>query len=193
MIKWLVLGLILIAPLASSALAQGTAKAPSTDAAQDASLQQTIDLVKDNLPTAKSVPSPDQSKDNTPSGRPASTLDQFAQDRWILKLKWIVPGILIATPLILAIVLLAMRMAGVKSPEHIMLAAALVLVVEATLTVSLTAEGSDSLSASMGILGAIAGYLFGRSRQEPHPQQPVEPAVRREPPTIENVAERRAA
>jgi hypothetical protein len=194
MAKWLVLALILIAPLASSAFAQGTSKAPSTDAVQDANLQQTIDLVKDNLPTGKSAPSPDQSKDNSPSGRPASTLDQFAQDRWILKLKWIVPGILIATPLILAIVLVAMRMAGVKSPEHIMLAAALVLVVEATLTVSLTAEGSDSLSASMGILGAIAGYLFGRARQEPQqPQQPVEPAVRREPPTIENVVDRRAA
>jgi hypothetical protein len=30
----------------------------------------------------------------------------------------------------------------------------------------MTAEGSDALSASMGILGAIAGYLFGRSRDE---------------------------
>jgi thiol:disulfide interchange protein len=94
------------------------------------------------------------------------TLDVYAQERWMTKLQTIVPYVLLATPVILLIVLVAMRMGGIRSPEHIMLAAALVLVIQATLTVSLTAEGSDALSASMGILGAIAGYLFGRARQD---------------------------
>ncbi|HZI83226.1 MAG TPA: hypothetical protein VFF44_04885 [Casimicrobiaceae bacterium] len=180
MIKWLAVAFFVGAFFSLAAAAQPPApKAPSAEPVPE-SVSSALDLADKNRPSVVAAGAP----------KPASTLDDYTQERWRMKLGTIVPYVLIATPVILLIVLLALRFGGVKSPEHIMLAAALVLVIQATLTVSLTAEGSDSLSASMGILGAIAGYLFGRSRQEP---QPTEPAVRREPPTIENVVDRRAA
>ncbi len=89
------------------------------------------------------------------------------------KLDRIALWVILATPLLLLIVFGAMRLGGPPPAELVMLSAALVLVIQATLVVSLTAEGSDTLSATTGILGAIAGYLFGRSqdRRAPEPQQ----------------------
>ncbi len=89
------------------------------------------------------------------------------------KLDRIALWVILATPLLLLIVFGAMRLGGPPPAELVMLSAALVLVIQATLVVSLTAEGSDTLSATTGILGAIAGYLFGRShdRRVAEPQQ----------------------
>lgn len=160
MAKWFFIAFVLSVAFSSTAGAQSGAKSPPADVARDGNVQETLDLANQNRPSA------------APTSRPSSTLDDYAQERWKIKLQTIVPYVLLATPVILLIVLVALRVGGVRSPEHIMLAAALVLVIQATLTVSLTAEGSDALSASMGILGAIAGYLFGRSRQEPPAVQP---------------------
>lgn len=161
--------LVIAAFVAVSAMAQepvGAPTAPATGA--DAGVSSALDIALRNQPSER-----------IPTGAKApSVLDDYTQERWRIKLQTIVPWILLATPIILLIVLVAIRFSGVRSPEHMMLAAALVLVIQATLTVSLTAEGSDSLSASMGILGAIAGYLFGRSRQEAP-----EPAGTRATPT----------
>ena len=164
-----------------------TAHAASSDAvpvaastAVDESVTRVLDLSLDNRPSAAPLK----------SGKPAATLDDYTQERWRIKLSNIVPYVLLATPVILFIVLGAIRLSGVRSPEHVMLAAALVLVIQATLTVSLTAEGSDSLSASMGILGAIAGYLFGRSRQDAQPapgtheREPTRPPGKAETPEL---------
>jgi hypothetical protein len=170
--------------LAAAAQPQ-TAKAPPGGQVSEA-VSNVLDLADQNRPSVVGASTP----------KSASTLDDYAQERWRIKLQTIVPYVLVATPVILLIVLLALRLGGVRSPEHIMLAAALVLVIQATLTVSLTAEGSDALSASMGILGAIAGYLFGRARPD---AQSAESATRREPPavgrpeSVESVADRRAA
>ena len=153
-----VIALIIVTSLASATtLAQGGTKQPAQAvAAPNGSVATALDIAVQNQPSAVAAN----------NQKPPTTLDDYTQERWRLKLQTIVPYVLIATPIILLIVLVAIRFSGVRSPEHIMLAAALVLVIQATLTVSMTAEGSDSLSASMGILGAIAGYLFGRSRQD---------------------------
>jgi hypothetical protein len=161
-----------IAAAATTAVAQESGTAPGGPAAagRDGSVSSALDIALRNQPSAAT----------TNSAKQTSTLDDYTQERWRIKLQTIVPYILVATPIILLIVLVAIRMSGVRSPEHIMLAAALVLVIQATLTVSLTAEGSDSLSASMGILGAIAGYLFGRARQDataPPPARTEAPAA----------------
>jgi len=185
MIKALAIALFVTASsLAASAQPQA-AKAPPAEPVSEA-VSNALDLADQNRPSAVAANAP----------KATSTLDDYTQERWRIKLQTIVPYVLVATPVILVIVLLALRLGGGRSPEHIMLAAALVLVIQATLTVSLTAEGSDALSASMGILGAIAGYLFGRSR----PETPsVESATRKEPPalgrpeSVENVPDRRAA
>jgi hypothetical protein len=151
-----ILALVASASLFSAAtIAQLDPKAGSPPvAAADHSVDSVFDAAFQNKPSAATT------------GRPTTTLDDYTQERRKIMLLTIVPYILLATPVILLIVLVSIRFSGMKSPEHMMMAAALVLVIQATLTVSMTSEGSDSLSASMGILGAIAGYLFGRSRQD---------------------------
>ncbi|HUH94944.1 MAG TPA: hypothetical protein VL742_17590 [Casimicrobiaceae bacterium] len=184
MTQALAIALLLVALSLGASAQPQAAKAPSAEPLPDA-VSNVLDLANQNRPSVVAA-----------APKPASTLDDYTQERWRIKLQTIVPYALVATPVILLIVLFALRFGGVRSPEHIMLAAALVLVIQATLTVSLTAEGSDALSASMGILGAIAGYLFGRSRPD---AQPAESATRREPPVIartegvDNVVDRRAA
>ena len=184
MTQALAIALFLTAVSLGASAQPQAAKAPSAEPLPDA-VSNVLDLADQNRPSVVAANAP----------KPASTLDDYTQERWRIKLQTIVPYVLVATPVILLIVLFALRFGGVRSPEHIMLAAALVLVIQATLTVSLTAEGSDALSASMGILGAIAGYLFGRSR----PDAPsAESSPRREPApgrpeSLESVADRRAA
>jgi hypothetical protein len=182
-------GIFALAALASlfsaATIAQSDA-GPSTPAAKEDIVDKALRGAVENQPS-NAAP--------TPAPRLATTLDDYTQERRRIMLTKIVPYILIATPIILLIVLVSIRFSGMKSPEHMMLASALVLVIQATLTVSMTSEGSDSLSASMGILGAIAGYLFGRSRQDsPLPPAPVgrEPVhlVANRPDTAEHAADR---
>ncbi|GAB4251452.1 MULTISPECIES: hypothetical protein [Deferrisoma] len=60
-------------------------------------------------------------------------------------------------------------------PPHstalILNAAGLVLVVFATVFIVVLADAEQQLTAAMGILGAIVGYLFGSMRR-PHPEPP---------------------
>lgn len=152
-----ILTLVLVASLfAAATMAQSDSKSGSpSPVIKEDSVEQALRSAVENQPSSAS-----------PASRAATTLDDYTQERRKIMLNTIVPYILVATPIILLIVLASIRLSGMKSPEHMMLASALVLVIQATLTVSMTSEGSDSLSASMGILGAIAGYLFGRSRQD---------------------------
>jgi hypothetical protein len=150
--------LVLAVQLSPAALAQGAGAKASAASSSDQDVTKALSAAAKGVPSANEPP---------PGDTRLATLDAYQQERAKIKLEKLVPYTLGVTPIILVIALVAMRLTGAKAPEHTMLAVALVLVIQATLIVSMTAEGSDALSASMGILGAIAGYLFGRARHEP--------------------------
>ena len=61
----------------------------------------------------------------------------------------------------LLIVLWFLKMAGTRDASTMVSASGLVLVVYATVLVVMSGKTDQQLTAAMGILGAIAGYLFG--------------------------------
>jgi hypothetical protein len=56
-------------------------------------------------------------------------------------------------------------------PETMVNGSGLVLVVFATLSVMILAKADQQLTAATGILGAIAGYLFGKTTKGPEAEQ----------------------
>lgn len=75
-------------------------------------------------------------------------------------------GILVATPLFLFLVLIYIKKSTNFSAQSIVHGSGLVLVIQATLFVVLASPTTEQLTASIGVLGAIAGYLFGSARRE---------------------------
>jgi ABC-type Co2+ transport system permease subunit len=67
----------------------------------------------------------------------------------------------------LAIVLGFLKLIGTKNSATMVTAAGLVLVVYATVLVVMIAKAEQQLTAAIGILGAIAGYLFGTATKNP--------------------------
>ncbi len=68
---------------------------------------------------------------------------------------------------LLSLFLVLVYLKGRESPpETIVNGSGLVLVVFATLLVVILAKAEQQLTASTGILGALAGYLFGRSTKD---------------------------
>ncbi len=61
----------------------------------------------------------------------------------------------------LVIVLWFLKMVGTRDASTMVSASGLVLVVYATVLVVMIAKAEQQLTAAIGILGAIAGYLFG--------------------------------
>lgn len=74
-----------------------------------------------------------------------------------------------AMTIALIIVLFFLRTHGRHTSEALVNGAGLVLVIFGTLYVSECAITSEQLTAPMGILGAIAGYIFGSRRRPPSP------------------------
>lgn len=82
-----------------------------------------------------------------------------------------------AMTIALIIVLFFLRTHGRHTSKALVNGAGLVLVIFGTLYVSECAITSEQLTAPMGILGAIAGYIFGsRRRQPPTTPTPTPPA-----------------
>lgn len=75
-------------------------------------------------------------------------------------------GVLLATPLFLFLVLIYIKKSTDFSAQAIVHGSGLVLVIQATLFVVLASPTTEQLTASIGVLGAIAGYLFGSARRE---------------------------
>ncbi len=67
----------------------------------------------------------------------------------------------------LAIVLGFLKLIGTKNSATMVTATGLVLVVYATVLVVMIAKAEQQLTAAIGILGAIAGYLFGTATKGP--------------------------
>jgi hypothetical protein len=57
------------------------------------------------------------------------------------------------------------------APETMVTGSGLVLVIFATVLIVILVKRDEQLSAATGILGAIAGYLFGKATKGPEPEQ----------------------
>ena len=78
---------------------------------------------------------------------------------------WLIGEMLLVTPLFLLIILHYVVKGGNYSVRSVLNISGLVLVVQATTIVVLAAQTSEQLTAAIGVLGAIAGYLFGSTKQ----------------------------
>ncbi len=58
-----------------------------------------------------------------------------------------------------------------RSANHIVSATGLIYIVFGTIILVVIANTDQQLTASMGILGAVAGYLFGRSQRDQREQE----------------------
>jgi hypothetical protein len=67
------------------------------------------------------------------------------------------------TPIFLFLVLFFIKRSGNFDPEHIIHGSALVLVIQATIFLVVASATNEQLTGGIGVLGAIAGYLFGSS------------------------------
>lgn len=90
---------------------------------------------------------------------------------------WLLIVITVSTPILLAIVLLCLKKVPECSGESLVNAIGLVMVIEGTIFITVAAATTEQLTAPIGILGAIAGYLFGsakrRTAEKPQPMEPV--------------------
>jgi|GEM_PF-1185172 len=78
---------------------------------------------------------------------------------------WLLIALVGSTPVLIALVLFFMKNNPNCSSEHFVTAVGLILVVESTMFVCVSAETHEELTAPIGILGAIAGYLFGSAKK----------------------------
>lgn len=73
-------------------------------------------------------------------------------------------ALLIVMPLSLLLVLWFIRNSKDYSEKSVINASGLVLVIQATTIVVIASPTTEQLTAAIGVLGAIAGYLFGSAR-----------------------------
>ena len=69
--------------------------------------------------------------------------------------------IIVMTPIFLYLVLSHIKNAKDHSSDHVVHGSALVLVIQGTTFIVMASPTSEQLTAAIGVLGAIAGYLFG--------------------------------
>ncbi|MFH2129588.1 MAG: hypothetical protein ABIK68_04380 [bacterium] len=86
---------------------------------------------------------------------------RFLQENNKLFLIFAVMGV---TPVFLLIILYFISRSGVYTAENIVNGSGLVLVIQATLLIVIAAPTTEQLTAAIGVIGAIAGYLFGSAK-----------------------------
>ncbi len=105
----------------------------------------------------------------TPSNEKAPVSDPFAiKAEYRLaqeKTKLYVCGILGGLVVLTLVIVLGFILRASNSPIHLVNASALILIVFASIFIVVLADTETQLTASTGILGAIAGYLFGTMRR----------------------------
>ena len=84
-------------------------------------------------------------------------------------------AIIISTPILLIIVLFCLKNSPRCSEESLVSSVGLVLVIEGTMFVGVSAQTNEQLTAPIGILGAIAGYLFGAAKRRASEKPPDDP------------------
>ena len=73
--------------------------------------------------------------------------------------------IVFLTAVFLLIELIILKCSNACTPENILNGTGLVLIIQATVLVVLLSPTSEQLTAAIGVLAAIAGYLFGSARR----------------------------
>jgi hypothetical protein len=74
-------------------------------------------------------------------------------------------AIVVSTPILLVLALFFLKKTPDCTGESLVSAVGLVLVVEGTMFIAVSAITTEQLTAPIGILGAIAGYLFGSAKR----------------------------
>ncbi len=70
----------------------------------------------------------------------------------------------VAMLIALTVVLWTFRHSTNRTADHLVMASGLILIIYGAVAVLLVADTHEQLTAPIGIFGALAGYLFGRSR-----------------------------
>jgi len=99
-----------------------------------------------------------------PVAAPAANDAKLYHDAYIeveLSRRIFILAVIVAAVLSLVIVLWFLKLIGTSNSATMVNAAGLVLVVYATVLVVTIAQAEEQLTAAVGVLGAIAGYLFG--------------------------------
>ena len=131
-------------------------------------------------------------ENNTPSktlGEYSENQELSEKDRLLLKKKaeyimlqekhrmLLLIAIVVSTPVLLALVLFFLKKAPNYSDDSLVHAIGLVLVIEGTMFIAVSAITTEQLTAPIGILGAIAGYLFGTARNRTAAKTDVSPSA----------------
>lgn len=114
--------------------------------------------------------------------KPATDLDKYGQE-WRMKREenkliecGVISGVaLLSLYIVLSFISRARQREAASPSGEILLASGLILIIFATIFIVVVADVEQQLSASIGVLGAIAGYLFGRrfaETQGPPPPAP---------------------
>ncbi len=85
---------------------------------------------------------------------------------------YLIVMITLVTPVILMILLHYVRSSRSFTDQAIMHTSGLVLVIQATTVVVLASTTTEQLSTAIGVLAAIAGYLFGAARNRKEDSKP---------------------
>jgi hypothetical protein len=78
---------------------------------------------------------------------------------------YIISALIVVTPIFLLMLLFFIKGSNENTEHAIIHASGLVLVIQATAIVVIAAPTTEQLTAAIGVLGAIAGYLFGTAKK----------------------------
>ena len=117
-------------------------------------------IVKDLLTQAERMPRSDSSSAQTP---PTSEVSGFYDLRLVQERNRIIAVIVLAVVALIAhvIVLKYITAGGSYSASHVVNATGLVFIIFGTIILVMLVDTDQQLAAATGVLGAVAGYLFG--------------------------------
>jgi hypothetical protein len=119
--------------------------------AQAAESTNVLEQIKENAPPPETA---------TPAAQEEGGYGAFRIQQEITH-RTLMLAVIVAAIVSLLIILWFLKLIGTRDPVTIVNASGLVLVVYATVLVVILARADQQLTAAMGILGAVAGYLFG--------------------------------
>ena len=152
-LKILLLSLLLT--ISGVALSQGDASSSSSEQAVDTQIEQ---LTNDEFDTP---PPPGAGSLHTNTLGEADKLLQeyrLVQEEYAYREVMILAIMAVVS---LTIVLTFMKLNGTCKPRDMVTTAGLILIIFSTIILVLVADSQEQISAAIGVLGAIAGYLFG--------------------------------
>jgi len=154
--------------LAWLALAMGNITAVSADETVD----QILELAQDALKQDKKAVSPPDSAQAVPGTDSdlklrMTALNQYHQQRIKEEENELIEVVILCMLALvsLGIVLCFLRKSGMFTADHIINVTGLIFIIQGTIILVLMAKTDEQLTAAIGILGAVAGYLFGTMRR----------------------------